>query len=209
MSKKILACLATLSCIALPYFASAEEAPKTEQIARGLLMQHAGKMIFAPCRERTYAEINDTSPGQQIGNALTKLGLAEKKPLYVEFVGQLDGATLKVSAINFASTQARCQASTKFEEKWRGLGHGPRWALRVGENLAKLEQEGQPDVTLSDTELKIDGETARIEFKPGVAEQWTFRRGLCRGEDNTSLFGWQAELKRANGTLRGCAWQGY
>lgn len=209
MSKKILHYLTALSCLAPPLAVSAEEAPKVDKIARGLLMLHAEKLIFAPCRERIYAEIDDVSTDQQLGSALLKLGLAEKKPLYVEFVGQIDAGRLNASAINFASTQARCQSSASIDEKWRGIGQGPRWSLRIGEHTAKLAQEGQTELTFSDVALKLDGDQARLRFNGNISEQWSFKRGLCHGEENNTLFGWQAELKRANGTLRGCAWQGY
>ena len=212
MAKHLLHHFVLLCCTTLSLFATAADtttAPPTEKIARGVLLQHAGKMIFSPCRERTYVQVNDVSPEQHLSAALFKLGLAENKPLYVEFMGLAEADTIKVSWINFAHTDARCQASASPDEKWRALGDTPPWSMRLSEQQLKLEQTGQP--AFRQTEIAIDATLDRVSIQLGKAapEQWLLTRQLCTGANKAALFGWQAKLNRPGGVLHGCAWQGY
>ena len=191
-------------------FASADPAaPATDKIIRGLILQHAGKMLFSPCHERSYAEINDVSAQSQIAQALQNFGLAEQKPLYVEMVGRLDKGVLHAASINFADLQARCQASAHVEEKWRAVGSQPAWSLSVGEQQMKFERDGQAPRLLDLSSLKIMGDLVRLESKDGSAGDWQFTRELCTESDKKHLFGWRATLKSGAQTLRGCAWQTY
>lgn len=191
-------------------FAAGEPAPlAAEKIIRGLILQHAGKMVFTPCNERSYAELDDVSPQGQIGKALQNFGLAEQKPLYVEFSGRINNGVLQASSINFADRQARCQASTQFAEKWRAIGSQPGWSLSVGEQQMRLERDGQAARLLSEVILKTEGDLVRLTSKDVGAEDWQFKRELCTDGDKKHLFGWRATLKSGDLTLRGCAWQGY
>lgn len=197
-------------CCALPLLAGAADAPPpAEKIARGLLLQHAGKMIFSPCRERAYVQVEDLSAGQHLSAALVKLGLAENKPLYVEFSGTAEADRLKVTWINFAHRDARCQASAAPDEKWRGLGEQPAWSLHLSEQQARLEEAGQPEFRSETPRIAPEAERTRISIGQGGAEEWLFTRQLCSARNQSALFGWQAELHRPGRVLRGCAWQGY
>ena len=212
MAKHPLLHFITLCCATLPLFATAaeaESAPPSEKISRGLLLQHADRMIFTPCRERTYVQLEDTSPSQQLSAALIKLGLSANKPLYVEFIGKPEADRLKVSWVNFAHTDARCQASANPDEKWRALGDAPDWAMHLSEQQVRLKQDGQPDFRQSEVVIDASTETVSIAVGKEPAEQWRLTRHLCSGQDKNSLFGWQAELRRPGKVLRGCAWQGY
>ena len=210
MANTVLKHLVALCCSTLPLFAAAADAtPPSEQIARGLLMQHAGKMIFSPCRERTYVQVEDFSPDQTLSAALLTLGLAENKPLYVEFTGLAEADSLKVTWINFAHTEARCQASAKPDEKWRAIGDAPPWSMRLSERQVRLEQAGQPEFRQSDVVMDAAPERIGIAVGKEHPEQWLLTRQLCHSEDKAILFGWHAELRRASGILVGCAWQGY
>lgn len=197
-------------CCALPLLAGAADAPPAaEKIARGLLLQHAGKMIFSPCRERAYVQVEDLSPGQMLSAALVRFGLAENKPLYVEFFGTAEADRLKVTWINFAHRDARCQASAGPDEKWRALGAMPAWNLHLGELGLKLEEAGQPEFRSETVNIASSPESVRISVGQNAPEHWQFTRQLCSGPDQAALFGWQAELQRPGRSLRGCAWQGY
>lgn len=182
---------------------------KPEKVVRGLLMQHAGKMIFSPCNDRIYAELDDSSSENRISKALQNFGLSDQKPLYVEFIGRMDNGVAKVSWLNFADQQARCQASTQFEEKWRALGNTPNWSLRVGEKQMKLEREGQAALLLDDATIVIENDLVRLSAKNPPTEDWVLSRELCTDAEKKHLFGWRATLKYGNHTLHGCAWQGY
>ena len=210
MSTNRLKLLLTICAFLSSQFASADPAaPAADKIIRGLILQHAGKMLFSPCHERSYAEINDVSAQGQIAKTLQSFGLAEQKPLYVEFVGRLDKGVLHAASINFADLQARCQASAHFEEKWRAAGSQPAWSLSVGEQQMKLERDGQAPRLLDLASLQIAGERVRLESKDGTAEDWQFTRELCTDNDKKHLFGWRATLKNNGQTLGGCAWQTY
>lgn len=212
MAKHPLHHFIALCCATLPLFASAADAasaPASEKIARGLLLQHAGRMIFTPCRERTYVQLEDTSPDQQLSAALVKLGLAENKPLYVEFTGLAEADRLKVSWINFAHTDARCQASANPDEKWRALGAAPDWTMHLSEQQVRLNEAGQPEFRHHEVVIAAGSATVAITVGKEQPEQWLLTRQLCRSQDKNSLFGWQAELRRPGKVLRGCAWQGY
>ncbi len=182
---------------------------KLEKVVRGLLMQHAGKMIFSPCNERIYAELDDSSPQNHISKALQNFGLSDQKPLYVEFIGRMDKGIAKVSWLNFADQHARCQASARFDEKWRALGDSPNWSLRVGENQMKLEREGQATLLLNEAMTSIENELVQLSAKNPPTEDWILSRELCTDAEKKHLFGWRANLKSGGQTLHGCAWQGY
>ncbi|MGE5469373.1 MAG: hypothetical protein ACM3X0_01110 [Bacteroidota bacterium] len=203
--------LFALCCLTLSLLGHAAETPAApaEQVARGLLMQHDGKMIFAPCRERTYVQVEDVSSGGQVGEALLKLGLAENKPLYVEFIGQADADKLKAAWINFAHTEARCQATANLEEQWRAVGQDPHWSLRVGQNKLKLEEAGKANVEQNDIEVRTEDGQVRIAVGNDRVAEWHIRRQWCHGRDTDTLFGWRADLQGPSGQLHGCAWQAY
>ena len=194
--------------LALPAAAQDPVLPVAEeQIARGLLMQHDGKMIFAPCRDRSYANVEDVSPGAAVTVALGELGLADGKNLYVEFLGKSEGGNLRVSAVNFARTETRCQQPGGTEESWRAAGNGPAWSLAVGAGQLLLKRAGKPDLQLAHGEIRSEGTTTQIPTAEKATAEWRFYRQICRDKGASMLFGWQAELKVDGEVLKGCAWQ--
>lgn len=215
-NSKTIAALVLLN-ILVSFQAMAEEtapiANNIEKISRGLLMEYNGKKVFSPCRERTYVQIEDNSPNAIASEQLKALGLADGKPLYVEFFGKPENGKLVISWVNFAHTNARCQPSANLEEQWRAIGETPRWLLRVSEKQMSLMQEGQTDYQHQAIEISAPA-IGHIELtsteKNNSDEQWIFEHQFCRSSDPSMLFGWKAE-QRLGGkpSLKGCAWQGF
>ena len=84
-------------------------ADKTPKIASGLLMKQGDKLVFAPCRDRSYAMVDDISPERMVTRALDSVGLAAGKKLYVELMAVVDGGMLRASGLNLARAEGRCQ----------------------------------------------------------------------------------------------------
>lgn len=187
--------------------AKAEAAPVEDRLASGLLMQHGDRLIFAPCRDRSYTTVDDLSPQAVLTTALKEFGLAPGTNLYVEFVGKLDGGMLRVSGINLASREARCRSFGGAGELWRAAGEKPGWQVVAGEGQLRLKREGKPDWQQAYGEIRQAGETVRISTPGAASAEWQFRRQFCHDKAASLLFGWQAEIRIDGETLHGCAWQ--
>lgn len=205
--KNLFALLAALA-LSLPILAQTPETkPAEEQIARGFVMQHDGRLIFTPCRDRSYATVDDLSPSKAVTAALRELGLGAGKTLYVEFIGKSDHGTLSVSLLNFARTETRCQPGGGSDELWRAAGSNPAWTLVAGSGHLWLKREGKPELKLSYGEIKTQDATTQILTPEMSGAEWRFQQQLCHDQGAAMLFGWQAELKIDGALLKGCAWQ--
>ena len=76
----------------------AKPADNTPKLASGLLMKQGDKLIFAPCRDRSYSMVDDISPERSVTKALDSVGLAAGKKLYVELMAVLDGGMVGLPA---------------------------------------------------------------------------------------------------------------
>lgn len=182
-------------------------AANEEKIARGLLMQHEGRLIFSPCRQRSYFALNDISPEKTLTAQFGTLGLAAGKTLYVEVLGQVQENDLQARQLNFARVGSRCQETGGPEEAWRAVGQGANWSLAIGRGVLVLQRSGQPELRLSDETL---GSAAEGAYRNGTEQptlHWRFVPGVCRSGDDGVVFGWQAELDIGGEVLKGCAWQ--
>ena len=75
----------------------AAAAPAQPKIARGLLLLHEGRVFMAPCRDRSYVNVEDVSEAGAVLAALRDFGLAPGNNLYVELMGVQEGGLLRVS----------------------------------------------------------------------------------------------------------------
>lgn len=205
--KNLLALLAILSLTEPVLAQTLETKPTEEQIARGFVMQHDGKMIFTPCRDRSYATVDDLSPNSTVTSSLQTLGLGAGKTLYVEFIGQSDQDMLRVSMINFARTKTRCQLGGGPDELWRATGSNPSWTLVAGAGQLLLKREAMPDIKLSYAEIRTQKTTTQILTPERSGAEWYFHQQVCHDQGAAMIFGWQAELKIDGMLLHGCAWQ--
>jgi putative lipoprotein len=205
--KKLFALLSACA-LTLPVLAqTVETKPAEEQIARGFVMQHDGRMIFTPCRDRSYATVDDLSPNRAVTASLQELGLGAGKTLYVEFIGKSDHGTLSVSVVNFARTETRCQLGGGSDELWRAAGSNPTWTLVAGAGHLWLQREGKPEMKLSYAEIRTQDTTTQILTPERVGAEWRFQRQACQDQGAAMLFGWKAELTIDGTLLKGCAWQ--
>ena len=94
----------------------AKPADNTPKLASGLLMKQGDKLIFAPCRDRSYSTVDDISPERSVTKALDSVGLAAGKKLYVELMAVLEGGMVRASGLNLARTEGRCQQQGGNEE---------------------------------------------------------------------------------------------
>ncbi|MCL2523534.1 MAG: hypothetical protein FWF20_07785 [Betaproteobacteria bacterium] len=180
---------------------SAIEAPR---LAYGWLMRHAGKLIFSPCRDRSYAQVEDVSADSRVTRGLEMAGLSDERKFYVELLGTSDGATLRASDLNLARADGRCQKPGGSDEAW--LAGGPGWALAAGGERVTLQRQGQPEVSLPYRVFTRQGEVAQFSGEAAsVRLEARFEHKLCRDAD--TVLGWTATLRVGEQTLQGCAWQ--
>ena len=82
-------------------------------------MEQGDKLIFSPCRDRSYVMLEDVSPDREVTRALDSVGLESGKELYVELLAVVDGGMIRASGLN----QARCRQRTGLAAcRWRGSG---------------------------------------------------------------------------------------
>lgn len=179
----------------------ADNAPK---FAYGMLLKHGDKVIFSPCRDRSYAVMEDVSPDHAVTTALNSVGLAAEKKLYAELLAVVEGGALKASALNMAETEGRCQLPGTREEAWRGAGNEPGWLLAAGGDSVILKRPGQADVKAPYAPFTRDG--SRASFT-SVQLSVRLDQTLCRDPLANAVFGWTATVTANGQTLKGCAWQ--
>lgn len=190
---------------------SAEEIKPPDNVAKlsyGQMIKQGEKLIFAPCRDRSYALLEDVSEDKKLTKALALIGLEQGKKLYVELKGVLEGGVLKASELNLAHTDGRCQQPGSKDEAWRAAGNEPGWMLAAGGAELLLKRQGKPNLLLPYNgfksvgplqvyEVTEDGQTLSVRIEPT----------LCRDTMAESVFGWSASVTINSETLKGCAWQ--
>jgi len=183
-------------------------ADKTPKIASGLLMKQGDKLVFAPCRDRSYAMVDDISPERLVTRALDSVGLAAGKKLYVELMAVLDGGMLRASGLNLARAEGRCQQPGGNVESWRASGNEPGWLLAVGPEVVVLKRLGQPDANVPPTPIVREGGVVRFEAQTEAARlKARFENKVCNDTMADAVFGWTATVEINGQTLKGCAWQ--
>jgi len=200
----------SLSALAIAMLASglhaepAVPAVSTPQFAYGLLLQHEDRVVFSPCRDRSYSIVEDVSPERAVTQALNSIGLASGKKLYVELMAVVDGGVLKASALNLAQVEGRCQLPGSSDEAWRAAGNEPGWILAAGGERIVLKRHGQADVTAPYLATKQDGKA--VVF---AADHLSVRleNTLCQDSTGAAVFGWTASVTADEQALQGCAWQ--
>ncbi|MDD2744768.1 MAG: hypothetical protein PHV02_21105 [Rhodocyclaceae bacterium] len=182
----------------------------TPKLALGQMMKSGDKLVFSPCRDRSYATVQDISNDSQVTKALNKIGLAAGKKLYVELVGVLENSILKVSDINLARTEGRCQLPGGKDEVWRAAGNEPGWSLVAGETGVEvtLKRMGKADVSVPYSAFKTEGTMTRFEAsKENQKLALRFERKQCFDTMADAVFGWTATVEHNGQVLKGCAWQ--
>ncbi len=183
-------------------------ADKTPKIASGLLMKQGDKLVFAPCRDRSYAMVDDISPERMVTRALDSVGLAAGKKLYVELMAVLDGGMLRASGLNLARAEGRCQQPGGNVESWRASGNEPGWLLAVGPEVVVLKRLGQPDANVPPTPIVREGGVVRFEAQTEAARlKARFENKVCNDTMADAVFGWTATVEINGQALKGCAWQ--
>jgi putative lipoprotein len=183
-------------------------ADKTPRIASGLLMKQGDRLVFAPCRDRSYTMVDDISPERMVTRALDSVGLAAGKKLYVELMAVVDGGMLRASGLNLARAEGRCQQPGGNVESWRASGNEPGWLLAVGPEVVVLKRLGQPDVNVPGMPVARDGGVASFEARTEAARlKARFENKVCHDTMADAVFGWTATVEINGQTLKGCAWQ--
>ena len=89
-----IALFATLAALGA-HAADAKPQDTTPKLAYGLLMKQGDKVVFTPCRDRSYAMFEDVSADRAVTAALDSVGLATGKKLYVELMAVVDGGMIR------------------------------------------------------------------------------------------------------------------
>ena len=201
---------AALAVILLASMLHAEEVKSLDSLqkmAYGLMLKQGDRLIFAPCRDRSYANVEDVSADGSVTSVLNSVGLGAGKRLYVELLGVLHNGTLNPSAVNMARVEGRCQMPGGKAESWRAAGNDPAWALVAGSEYVQLRRYGNPEVVLPYTEFRTEGNVTRYD---GANEHYKlsvrFDKTLCRDTETNGVFAWTATLNLNGQALKGCAW---
>ena len=180
----------------------------TPKLAYGLMMKQGEKTIFAPCRDQSYAFMQDVSTDQFVTKALNMVGLDSGKKLYVELLGIIEGGTLKASGINMAKTEGRCQLPGTKEEAWRASGNEPGWVLAAGGQMVSFKQSEKPGLNLPYTPFKREGKLALFEGATEAGKlSVRLENTLCRDTMADAVFNWTATVTANGQTYKGCAWE--
>jgi putative lipoprotein len=180
----------------------------TPKLAYGLMMKQGDRLIFTPCRDRSYANVEDVSADGSVTKVLNSIGLDAGKRLYVELLGVLDNGLLKASGFNMARVEGRCQMPGGKEESWRAAGNDPAWALVAGGEHVRLLRYGKPEVVLPYAEFRSEGGVSRYDGSAdGAKLAVRLDQTLCRDAQANGVFAWTATLDLNGQTLKGCAWR--
>ncbi|MCL2635208.1 MAG: hypothetical protein FWD50_01075 [Betaproteobacteria bacterium] len=180
----------------------------TPRLAYGFLLKHGEKLVFSPCRDRTYVLVEDVSADRQVSRGLEMAGLADDRKFYVELFGVVDGNTLRASELNLALADGRCQKPGGSDEAWLASGNEPGWVLAAGGEKVTLQRQGAPEVNLPYRVFARQGEVAQFSGEgSGGRLDVRFQRKLCRDSRGGAVFGWTATVHVDGQTLQGCAWQ--
>lgn len=203
--------LAALAALVLSIGLLADEAKPvdaTPKLAYGLMMKQGDRLIFTPCRDRSYANVEDVSADGSVTKVLNSIGLDAGKRLYVELLGVLDNGLLKASGFNMARVEGRCQMPGGKEESWRAAGNDPAWALVAGGEHVRLLRYGKPEVVLPYAEFRSEGGVSRYDGSAdGAKLAVRLDQTLCRDAQANGVFAWTATLDLNGQTLKGCAWR--
>ena len=202
------------ACSALALHAAEANAPaakpvdNTPKLAYGQMLKSGDKVVFTPCRDRSYVMFEDVSPDGVVTRALDSIGLAAGKKLYVELLAVVEGGAIRASGINHARTEGRCQLPGGKDESWRAAGNEPGWLLAVGAEVIAVKRPGQPDLRLPFTPPQTAAGVTRLEAAgDGSKLVASFEKRLCHDTMADSVFGWTATINLNGQTLKGCAWQ--
>lgn len=182
----------------------------TPKLAFGQMMKSGDKLVFAPCRDRSYATFEDVSNEQRVTKALNLVGLGSGKKLYVEVLGTLENSLLKASDINMARIDGRCQLPGGQEELWRASGNEPGWSLVASpaNEVVMLKRVGKPDVSVPYAAFKTEAGVAQFEAsKDNQKLVVRFEHKQCHDTMADVVYGWTATISLNGQVLKGCAWQ--
>jgi putative lipoprotein len=182
----------------------------TPKLAFGQMMKSGDKLVFAPCRDRSYATFEDVSNGQQVTKALSQVGLDTGNKLYVEVLGVLENSFLKASEINMVRAEGRCQLPGGQEEVWRAAGNEPGWSLVASpaNEMVMLKRQGKPDISVPYAAFKTEAGVAQFEAsKDNQKLAVRFDHKQCRDTMADAVYGWTATVNLNGQVLKGCAWQ--
>jgi putative lipoprotein len=211
LTVSVVAALLSVAAHAAPALPAADAAPKpdaTPRLAYGFLMKHGEKLIFSPCRDRSYALVEDVSADRQVTRGLDMAGVADGRKYYVELLGIVDGGTLRASEFNLARAEGRCQLPGGSAEAWRASGNEPGWALAAGGEKVTLQRQAGTEVSVPYRVFEARGDIMQFDGQAADGRlNLRFERKLCRDSMADAAFGWTATVRVAGTTLQGCAWQ--
>lgn len=209
-----LAALALLGSVAQAEEVKVSDLPATRAVdnvpkmAYGQMIKYGEKVIFSPCRDRSFVLFEDVSGDGHVGKVLDQLGLSGGKKVYVEVLGIHEGDALKASQINFAQTDGRCQMPGGSTESWRASGNEPAWALAVGSEFVQVKRQGQPEAVVPAGAMTLTPGLATFSATQGKQKvTLRFEQQLCRDAAAQAFFGWTATVTIDGQILKGCAWQ--
>lgn len=212
----VLAALLPFAAEAAPALSASQPAPMldggaakpdaTPRMAYGFLLKHGEKLVFSPCRDRSYALVEDVSADRQVTRGLEMAGVADGRKYYVELLGVVDGGALRASEFNMARAEGHCQKPGGTEEAWLASGNEPGWALAAGGEKVTLQRQGGKEVSVPYQVFERQGEVAQFSGQSAAGRlEVRFEHKLCRDTMAGTVFGWTATVRVDGLMLQGCA----
>lgn len=176
----------------------------TPKLPFSQMMKRGEKLVFAPCRGRSYATFEDVSNGEQVIKALSLVGLDSGRKLCLEVLGILEGCLLKASEINMALSVAGWARSTSRERRATNpvvLGG------KSGQRGGDAETHWKADVSTSYATFKNEAGVAQFEVSMDNQKLAVrFEHKQCRDTMADAVHGWTATVNVNGQVLKGCAW---
>lgn len=183
-------------------------ADTTPKLAYGQVIRYGERVMFAPCRDQSLIQLEDVSADRSVLAALDSLGLAGGRKLYVELFGYVEGTALRVSRLNLAHADGRCQVPGSAGEAWRASGNEPGWILAAGAEWVQVKRLGQPEVAFPARPFTQENGVASFAAQhEGHSLQVRFERKSCRDSMAEAAFAWTATVTLDGRVFQGCAWQ--
>ena len=192
----------------LPENSAPPTVPAAPKLAYGVLMQHQEKLVFSPCRDRSYVLVEDVSPRRVLTGHFAEMGLPRGQRLYVELIGIVENGKLLASDFNMLRVEGRCQMPGGREESWRAAGNDPAWALVLGAEYVQVQRFGQPELALPFSGIEGEGNVRQFS----ASGDWgrlslRFDKQSCLDGAAQARFAWSARVELNGELLQGCAWQ--
>jgi uncharacterized membrane protein len=176
----------------------------SERLLQGQLRLQGNRLIFLPCRERTMLQVETEGSDSATIDTMREL-LGSREKLAVEFLGFVEGASVRLSRLVQAGTTIdACRASVEHAHL-EAQGRDPGWKFTLGRGTARLELEGQAAQTWNvGTTRFIEGSRQVDLVADAVRTTVRAAPEVCRAPGSDTLTGYRVQVQSSGKSYSGC-----